>query len=311
MGKSVSDREMSEGISLNTYERVGLDPRWLFPDDGLQRAMLLEHCVEEPSAEMVREAGDYSRVARGLAIARAMGLALGGMFSEVRGGGQQRRSLGEIFSLLSGRGSSTARRLLKGMNVFDETAMGTLLHRTEELAEIILRREQGRARLSLDVELLLSISLAAGRGIGELVPTAERYVANAAAALLRIRVEGRGGELEFEAAERIARQYPALSGDPGELEGSRSGDGVSRMWTYGRYMSLAAKRYFLTFPEEVGEEFFECVLLELLGGGEHLTIGGGMISGDRVREYLGEVGGNVGRAICGAEGFGRRPGHGS
>jgi hypothetical protein len=311
MRESVGDRVMSEGISLNAYERVGLDPRWLFPDDGLQRGMLLEHCGEDISEEMVRDAGDYSRVARGLAIARAMGVALGDMFSEVRGGGEQRRSLGEIFSLLSGRGSSTARRLLKGMNIFDETAMGTLLHRTEELAEIILRREQGRARLSLDVELLLSISLAAGRGIGELVPAAERYAANAAAALLRIRVEGRGGEIEFEAAERIARQYPALSGDAGELAGSRSGDGVSRMWTYGRYMSLAAKRYFVTFPEEVGEAFFECVLQELLGVDERLSVGGGVISAERVREFLAEVGGNVGRAICGAEGFGRRPGNGS
>jgi hypothetical protein len=292
------------------YVKLGLDPRWLFPDDGLQRAMLSEHLGASASSDFLEDVQDFTRVARVLAIARTMGGELSGLFQEARMGEQQRRKLEEIIGLLSGRSASTARRLLRGMNVFEETERGTLLHRTDELAEIVLRRDQGRAKLSLDVELLMSLCLASGREVRELVPTVERYAANAAAALLRIRVEGRGSEIEFAAVLRVMQEYPSLRGQLEVKEGVSAveAEGFRRMRVYGSYMSIAARHYFSSFPPEVGEGFVEVATGETMG--ELLRSGAGEYSRTEVWGYLEDVGGKVGRAMCGVDGFGRRPDRG-
>jgi hypothetical protein len=284
-----------------------LDPRWLFPDEGLQRAMLVEHVGVAVSDEFLTDVQDFARVARVLAIARTMGGELSGLFQEARVGEQQGRKLEEIIGLLSGRSASTARRLLRGMNVFEETERGTLLHRTDELAEIVLSRDQGRAKLSLDLELLMSLSLASGRELREMVPTVERYAANAAAALLRIRVEGQDSEIEFAAVLRVMREYPSLRVQVGFSEGISDveAEGLRRMQVYGSYMSRAARNYFSSFPAEVGKEFVEVSTEETIA--ELSRSGEGEYSRTEVCGYLEDVGGKVGRAMCGADGFGRRP----
>lgn len=292
------------------YVKVGLDPRWLFPNEGLLRGMLAEYLGGAPSSDLLKDILDVVRAARVLAISRTMGGELNGMFAEARVGEPQRRKLEEIIGTLSGGSESTVRRLLRGMNVFEETGRGVLLHRTDELAEIVLRRDQTRAKLNLDVDLLMLLCLASGREVGEMVPSLERYAANAAAALLRIRVEGREGEIEFAAGLRVMREYPSLRVKV-ECNGETSAAaaaGLRRMLAYGSYMSVAARQYFSSFPTTIEDGFVEMVACE--SWGELSRKGAVEFAMSEYRAYLADVGGSVGRAIYGVEGFGRRPDRG-
>lgn len=230
------------------YAVIGSDPRWLIGGPKTLCQLLTDVLGEDEGGEILAQAVALIRVARQIAVRRAVADGIETAYSVENNGRGMRESIRRAVQAVTGLEKDQANRILRGVGHFPGDDGG--IHRsTLELFQELVRGDRAKSVRELNLDLVMSLALASGEQTSRFLLEPFEFAANTAATLLKLRVTGTDQMTEFDAQEETARSFPLLSrGLQAGVVGQRRLDSPEqKMAIYGLYLWQAG------IPEVYGE----------------------------------------------------------
>lgn len=137
------------------YVVIGSDPRWLIGGPKMLCQLLTDVLGEEEAGEMLAQAVALIRVARQIAVRRAVADGIETAYSVENNGRGMRESIRRAVQAVTGLEKDQANRILRGVGHFPADDGG--IHRsTLELFQELVRGDRAKSVRELNLDLVMS-----------------------------------------------------------------------------------------------------------------------------------------------------------
>lgn len=224
---------------------IGLSPLWLFEDTASLTALLEQELdcpdLQDTRAEIVR----LVSLSRQVAVRKTIAAGIADAFST--GETPARDSLRKLLEKVTGLSTGQANRILNGLGIFSGCDRDSKRDTSELIARVVSPDRQTKTVIPLETAILLA--LAGAEEFDVFIGSPPRFAATVAALILRARIAGSTGETEYQASQRVKREFPPL---PARAAVGRLDQlpimPSSMMACYGLYLWQAAGLLFSNWP---------------------------------------------------------------